>query len=256
MQQGETIRFSVVIPVYNAAATIIHTLQSVLGQRMPAHEIIVVNDCSTDGTAALLLPFRDRITYISLEENRGPSYARNAGMRHASGTHIVLQDADDVWYPEKLEILKRVLSDNPAIRFLFHDYEIAGGAPVVQDQRILPVKFPFAKLLLRNRIATPCTVINRQHVLCFDEGMSHTEDYDLFLRIAWKTGVYHLPVVLTTLNRPVLSAGGQSSNRWKMRKGEMIAYLHLARLHPLFIVLVPFLISWALLKHLRKIVAG
>jgi|SRR5215217_4398271 len=252
MQQ--TITFSVVIPVYNAAATIIGTLQSVLDQRLAAYEIIIVNDCSTDDTEALLMRhFADRITYFALKENSGPSHARNTGINKATGSHIVFQDADDVWHPDKLKLMEMVLLQDPSIRFLFHDYTVRELPAVVTASELKLVRVSFAKLLVRNIIATPCTVINRADMLPFDESMSYTEDYDLFLRLAYKTGVYHVPVVLTRLNRPVLSAGGQSSNRWKMRQGELMAYFHLGRLHPSLYLLFPFMAGWAMLKHIRKV---
>lgn len=255
MMQQQIITFSVVIPVYNAAATIMGTLQSVIDQRLPAYEIIVVNDCSTDDTEALLLQhFAERITYQALKQNSGPSHARNIGISKATGSHIVFQDADDVWHPDKLKLMERVLQQDPSIRFLFHDYTVKEFPAIVDTQELKPARISFPKLLVRNIIATPCTVINRADMLPFDESMSYTEDYDLFLRLAYKTGVYHLPVVLTRLNRPVLSAGGQSSNRWKMRQGELIAYAHLGRLHPLWYLLYPFLAGWAMLKHVRKMI--
>lgn len=252
MQQPIT--FSVIIPVYNAAATIMATLQSVLDQQLAPYEIIVVNDCSTDDTEALLMRhFAGRITYFALKENRGPSHARNTGISKATGSHIVFQDADDVWHPDKLRLMEMVLEQDPSVRFLFHDYTVHELPAVIAAHELKPVRVSFTKLLVRNIIATPCTVINRADMLLFDERMSYTEDYDLFLRLAYKTGVYHVPVVLTRLNRPVLSTGGQSSNRWKMRQGELIAYAHLGRLHPLWYLLFPFLAGWAMLKHIRKI---
>lgn len=247
------IRFSVVVPVYNAADTIVSTIKSVLAQSYPPFEVIVVNDSSNDQTEELLRThFTGQVIYIALPENRGPSHARNTGIDRASGTHIALQDADDVWHKDKLKIVAETLEKNSAVRFLFHDFTDKTFFPEVIQSVAGPVKLPFARLLVRNVIATPCAVFERSVMPRFDEGMHYTEDYDLFLRVAYRTGVYYLPVTLTRLNRPVLSAGGQSSNRWKMRKGEWQSYLHLTRLHPLFILLVPFLMGWSLLKHFLK----
>lgn len=252
-KQDSMIRFSVIIPVYNAADTIVDTINSVLAQSYPAFEVIVVNDHSSDQTEELLRThFKDRLVYIPLPENKGPSFARNTGINRASGTHIALQDADDVWHRDKLKIMAGLLQANEAIRFLFHDFTEKASFPAIRHPLPAVARFPFTKLLVRNVIATPCTVFERQAMPHFDEGMGHTEDYDLFLRAAYCTGVYHIPVTLTRLGRPVLSAGGQSSNRWKMRKGELNAYLHLVRLQPLFIVLLPFLVAWSLVKHLLK----
>lgn len=241
------IRFSVIIPAYNAAATIAGAVDSVLAQSDPVYEVIVVNDCSTDDTEALLTRFGNRIICISNRGNKGPSGARNTGIRQATGDFIAFLDADDVWHPDKLRLMAGILSQRPEIGFLFHAYTLGNFPEHLLVRQ--PVKFSFVRLLLRNPVATPCAVIRRHPELHFDESMHYLEDYDLFLREAWRTPAYYLALPLTRLGRPVLSAGGQSSNRWAMRKGEWKAYAHLGRLNPLFYLLLPFLICWSLAKH-------
>jgi hypothetical protein len=78
------------------------------------------------------------------------------------------------------------------------------------------------------------------------------EDYDLFLREGYKWGIWLLDVPLTQVNRPILSTGGQSGNRWRMRRGELKVYLRLPYLNPLFTLLIPFLFVLSLAKHLFK----
>lgn len=82
-------RISVIIPAYNAATTIVDAVQSVLAQSWPDVECIVVNDGSTDDTAALLAPWRDRITCID-KANGGFASARNVGMQAATGEWLSL----------------------------------------------------------------------------------------------------------------------------------------------------------------------
>src|SRR5215204_5300625 len=106
----EEIRFSVIIPAYNAASTIVAAVESCLSQSYPTHEVIVVNDGSTDGTRDLLeARFGLTILLINLERNGGPSAARNAGVSAATGTHIAFQDADDVWHRQRLSCIADVL---------------------------------------------------------------------------------------------------------------------------------------------------
>ena len=96
---------SVIIPVYNREKTIVRALRSVLNQTYANYEIIVVNDGSTDGSLSLIRSFvDDRITVISLSENHGASFARNIGMTEAKGEYTALQDSDDEWLADKLEI--------------------------------------------------------------------------------------------------------------------------------------------------------
>jgi len=95
---------SVVIPAYNAEETLPKTIASVCAQTYDDLEIIVVDDASTDDTAAVLDRFDDpRIQFFSHEENRGGSAARNTGIKRATGDYIAFLDADDEWHPRKIE---------------------------------------------------------------------------------------------------------------------------------------------------------
>lgn len=93
---------SVIIPTYNRAGTIGKAVSSALEQSYPATEVIIVDDGSTDDTAAALAAFGDRIRVIR-QANAGPSAARNRGAAGAHGEYIAFLDSDDVWLPGKLE---------------------------------------------------------------------------------------------------------------------------------------------------------
>lgn len=95
---------SVVIPAYNRAKTINYCLDSVLKQTLAPLEVLVVDDCSTDGTVDIVRAYQDsRVRCIVLEKNSGAQAARNRGIREARGEWIAFQDSDDEWLPEKLE---------------------------------------------------------------------------------------------------------------------------------------------------------
>ena len=93
--------FSVIIPTYNAAATLGRAVESVLAQDCPAQEVIVVDDGSSDETAATVAAFGDRVRYL-FQPNAGVSAARNAGVAVATGDWLAFLDADDWYYPERL----------------------------------------------------------------------------------------------------------------------------------------------------------
>jgi glycosyltransferase involved in cell wall biosynthesis len=249
----EEIRFSVIIPAYNAASTIVAAVESCLSQTYPTHEVIVVDDGSTDGTGELLeARFGMTIQLIKLSRNSGPSAARNAGLGAATGTHIAFQDADDVWHREKLARIAEVLHHYPHIRFLFHPYTLAAVDFRVEQDMLRPARYPFWKLLLSNPIGTPCVITARHSIYPFNEQLRYMEDYELFLRMAWRYGVYRIDARFTQLGRPILSEGGHSSRRWKMRLGEIRAWWAFTKRQPLFfIVLVP-LVLFALTKHAVK----
>lgn len=102
---------SVIIPTYNRANTIGYCLDSVANQTYKNIEIIVVDDCSTDGTVGIVKKYPDvRVRCIVLENNGGAQRARNRGIQEAKGEWIAFQDSDDEWMPEKLEKQVEVLS--------------------------------------------------------------------------------------------------------------------------------------------------
>src|SRR5580704_5255146 len=95
-------KLSVVIPVYNSSATIRATLDSVLRQTVPADEVLVLDDGSTDETPSILDEYKPRITILR-QSNQGVAEARNALCAHAQGDLIAFVDHDDLWHPSYLE---------------------------------------------------------------------------------------------------------------------------------------------------------
>jgi len=97
MSQRQSFTVSVVIPAYNAEATIERAIESVLHQTLPPEEIIVVDDGSTDGTAEKVRQYEPKVRYL-FESHSGPSKARNFGILAAQqGEWIAFLDADDEW---------------------------------------------------------------------------------------------------------------------------------------------------------------
>lgn len=122
-------RFSVVIPAYNAAATLAQAIESVRAQSWPAHEIIVVDDGSADATADVARGFGAAVTLIR-QPNRGVSVARNAGASAATGDWLAFLDADDRYAPDRLRLHAEWIAEDAALDFLTGDYDYrdpAGG---------------------------------------------------------------------------------------------------------------------------------
>ena len=96
---------SVIVPAFDAAADIRQTLNSVLAQTYQEIEVIVVDDGSSDGTSAMVEEFVNRDPRFQLvrQSNAGVGAARNTAIRKARGKYIAPLDADDFWFPEKLE---------------------------------------------------------------------------------------------------------------------------------------------------------
>jgi glycosyltransferase involved in cell wall biosynthesis len=98
-------RVSVVIPTYNACTRLKATIESVLTQSEPSHDIIIVDDGSTDGTAQVCAGFGKAIVYLAVQ-NGGQQRARNIGVERAGGDWIAFLDHDDLWRPDYLAELQ------------------------------------------------------------------------------------------------------------------------------------------------------
>lgn len=94
-------RISAIIPTYNRAHTLGNAIRSIEAQTVPVHEIIIVDDCSSDGTESFLKTQYPQCVYIRLPFRSGAQAARAEGVRHASGDWIAFLDSDDMWLPEK-----------------------------------------------------------------------------------------------------------------------------------------------------------
>ncbi len=111
-------KVTVIIPAYNAQDTISVALDSVLAQTWTNLEVLVVDDCSTDGTVEVVEGYTKkdhRVRLIKAEINQGPYVARNLALREATGDFVTVNDADDWSHPEKIEIQTHHLIENSSI---------------------------------------------------------------------------------------------------------------------------------------------
>ena len=248
------IKFSIVIPVYNACNTIVKTLNSCLNQTYKNFEILIIDDCSNDDTINIIKNNinLEKISIFQFKINKGVSMARNFGWEKATGDYIAFLDSDDIWDLKKLEILNNIL-DNSEIKFLGHnytefDYELSNKNSTIINE------LKFSKLLFKNYFNTSCFVIQRIINERFQENTRYTEDHDLILRISENYKVFYLKSHLTLLGRPQLSKGGLSENKLKMRIGEIFMYINLCKRKNIFFIVLPILISFSLIKHVIKII--
>jgi len=229
---------SVVIPAYNAASYIALTLNSVLAQTLANYEIIVVNDGSAD-TPALeeaLRPYLTKLRYIK-QDNRGPSAARNAGIREARGKYVAFLDSDDLWLPHHLERQVNALEQDPSLGLIYaNGVLIEGNLPVgISFENSRQSGPPTLEALLREQctVTTSSTVASRQALIqvgLFDEALNRCEDFDLWLRLA-HSGVR----MAYTRERQICHrlANGLASNPRLMKRGRIQAYEKISRAQPL-----------------------
>jgi glycosyltransferase involved in cell wall biosynthesis len=102
---------SVVVPVYNGELYLGAALESIFAQDYRPIEIVVVDDGSTDGTAAIAMSYPG--VWLIRQKNQGPAVARNTGLANSSGTLISFLDADDYWQPKKLRVQSDYLTAHP-----------------------------------------------------------------------------------------------------------------------------------------------
>jgi GT2 family glycosyltransferase len=192
---GTAPRVSVIIPCYNAAAFVAEGLESVFGQTFRDYEVLVVNDGSPD-TPELeeaLLPYRDRIRYLN-QENGGPGSARNTGIAHARGEYVAFLDSDDLWAPEflteQLSLIEKGFDLVYADAYLIGDSPIAGYTFMQKAPSRGAVGFE--SLLRRECVVYTSSVLARRQTLIdaglFDPRFFHSEDFDLWLRVAHQGG--------------------------------------------------------------------
>lgn len=187
---------SVIIAVHNGAATIGRALSSVFAQTIPAFEIVVVDDGSTDETASLLASYGDRIRLLR-QPNRGVSASRNAGIRVSRGEYVAFIDDDDEWMPEMLARCAPVLDQDPDCVLAYtgaFKVDLAGRPMSNQNSQTGGVDSPtLAQMLERPWNVVPSQFMVRRAVLeqCggFDERLTTCEDL-YFLLMARACGYF------------------------------------------------------------------
>lgn len=146
---------SIIIPTYNCEKFIHQTVESVQNQSYPNWEIILVDDASTDNTVTIINEFAqvdNRIKIIELEKNSGNGFARNVALDKANGRYIAFLDADDLWFPLKLEKQIKFLKDKN-LPFTFSFYEWIGEEGNVLNKKIeAPLKLTYQELFFCNYI--------------------------------------------------------------------------------------------------------
>jgi len=178
---------SVVIPCYNAGAYLAEAIASVRAQRRPADEIIVVDDCSTDGSAERAASLGVRC--LTTGQNSGPSRARNLGVQAAQGDIVAFLDADDWWEPGHVAAVAGLLERFPEAGVAFSMARASDDAGRESD-RLIPENQPTDVFWIgiHNTIVPQLSAAVRRDALQavggYNEGMRYSEDYDLWLRLA------------------------------------------------------------------------
>ncbi len=183
---------SIILPTYNCANFLPDSLGSILLQTYGSYEIVVVDDGSTDNTKEVLDPFMGKIKYINLEQNKGLPVARNIGIRSAQGRYIAFIDADDLWFPEKLQTDIEHFQRYPEVGMVYSKHinvDEKGTFINRGTKRRLPSGNIFIQLFSEQNFITTSTVVVKKEVFetagLFDEQFFNCQDWDMWLRTAF-----------------------------------------------------------------------
>ncbi|MDP6673510.1 MAG: glycosyltransferase, partial [Gammaproteobacteria bacterium] len=227
---------SIVVPAHNAATTIKETIDSVLRQTLTDFELLIIDDGSTDDTVKIVANITDSRVHCFSFANEGPSAARNRGIERTTGEFVAFLDADDLWLPGKLAAQVDALRRNPdaALAFSWSDSIDEAGTFLKKGNHVPPEDSVYEQLIVWNFLDNGSTPMIRRKTLsgagAFDEGLRYGEDWDMWLRLAYRYPIICIPEVHVLYRVRQSSA---SSNVTQLAEGTLkVLHLALDRLPP------------------------
>jgi GT2 family glycosyltransferase len=188
-RRGDVPTFSAVIAAYQASEFIGDAIESLLAQTLSPIEIIVCDDGSTDDLDAALAPYAQRIMLLR-KENGGEASAKNAAAWAASGQFLAILDADDVYFPERLEALAELSVDRADLDILTADCHLVINGRYVRNCYDEGYRFEIDDqrrgILERNFVGPGHMAVRRDAFLAvrgFDDGFRHATDWDCWIRM-------------------------------------------------------------------------
>lgn len=248
---------SVVIPMYNAEATICDTLNSILNQTYTNIEIIIVDDGSLDSSLELVSEYDDKRIKIFSKLNGGVSSARNLGIKESNGDYIAFCDSDDIWKVDKLEKQMYYMKK-------YNDIDFIGCNRNGESIRVLFKnynkfkKIDFYDMLLKMFPQTSTAVIKKtvfDDVGLYDEEQKYSEDGNLWLRICKRKNCYMMPddLVITGNGKPNFGFSGLSGNLKAMSNGVIKNINEMYELRYISFIARNFLIVLEKVKYFRRV---
>lgn len=252
---------SVVIPVYNAQATLARALQSVHAQSLRPDEVICVDDGSTDGSAQVAQAFTasrsPALRWLHADRNRGPAAARNLGIAQASGRFVAFLDADDAWHPDKLRLQVHAMQAQRLDLLGGHSQRCDTNVwqPPPPHGALAPQNVRLRHALFSNPFHTSSVIMRRDPQERFHEGRTLGEDYALWLELmaaGWRCARHAEP--LSAMFKRPFGDAGLSAELWRMQRGELAALARVGlRSHPLAAAAA---IPWSCAKFVRRLLVA
>ena len=219
---------SIIVPVYNAANYIEETIKTVVNQTYQDWELLLVDDCSRDGSAEVIQAAinryeqegiaKGRIRLILKQQNEGAAKARNTGIREARGRYIAFLDADDLWYPDKL-LKELTFMQQKEAAFVYCSYQFGDENAVptgktARVQRTLTYKEALSRtIIFTSTVLIDTQIVDRELILMPDIPSEDTATWWRILQSGIKA--WGLDELLVIYRRPVHSL---SANKGKAVK--------------------------------------
>ena len=267
---SEKASVSVVIPCFNSSKTILRALESLYNQTVLVSEIICIDDSSCDDTVKIIEEYSNvhpdlNVKVFKNSVNAGPSTSRNFGWNTASSDYIAFLDSDNAWHPRKIELQYGWMLQHT-------DVDLSGHAPPFTKTEpddcnsLTPAKSKLnllteieseklskSDLLNMNPFETSSVMLKRNIPHRFDVNKRYCEDYLLWMQIIFDNHeIYRLSALLTFVYQ---TPNSLSSNRWKMRVGDIDNYVYLWRVGKINILDMLIRAVYSLLKFILMIVS-
>ena len=195
---------SIVIPCFNQAKFLPVSIESALMQTIPAYEVIVIDDGSSDQTKQIVFKYPS-VRYV-YQQNKGVAAARNLGASIAKGEYLLFLDADDQLLPTALEAGSTIL-DGTEFGLVYgrcRMIDFWGNLIFEQPQGVAHCK-TYSDFLRECHIWTPSMALHRRANFLslggYNESLKHSEEYELYLRLSYRSAVYYHDVVVTEYRR-------------------------------------------------------
>lgn len=227
---------SVIMPCYNSSRYLSASIEGVLAQTYRDLELIIVDDCSTDGSLEIAREWQrrdDRILIQVHKENRGLAATRNTAIRASAGEFIAFCDSDDIWFPNKLDAQLAEFARMPSAGLVHSDALIMNSDGVTSGQ--LFSQFIghrkdaegagnlLERLCRRNYLCVPTVMVRRkalEHANGFDERLRSLEDWVCWTQIA---GAFPFLFIPGALAKYRVHAGALSANKQNMSRNRITA---------------------------------
>jgi glycosyltransferase involved in cell wall biosynthesis len=214
IEPGPAPTFSVIVAAYNVADVIGDALASILVQTVAPLEVIVCDDGSTDDLERAVEPYRDAIELLR-QRNGGEAAAKNTAAAAATGDFVAILDADDVYFPNRLEALSALAEARPDLDILTTDGFLSVGDRTIRRNYDRAWHFEAIdqrRAILERNFIFGLAAVRRERLLQhggFDEAIRWTTDWDLWLRLILagaRAGCVPEPLALYRLRETSLTA--------------------------------------------------